>query len=61
MNSFNKNWYNNYTNGASLKDLMTAPPMTSEQHSKLMRRRSERRRAVEAREELKTATSCCWE
>jgi ketol-acid reductoisomerase len=45
---------NNYSNTAQLKDLMTAPPMTAEQHAEIMRKRNEQRRKIEdAREARK--------
>lgn len=34
-------------NMALLKDLMTVPPMTAEQHAAIMRKRIEQRRMVE--------------
>lgn len=43
----------NYANMAQLKDLMTAPPMTAEQHAAIMRKRIEHRRMVEAEKEFK--------
>lgn len=46
---------NNYTNGAMLKELMTAPPMTAEQHAEIMRQRIAHRRMVEEARELKMA------
>ena len=36
----------NYSNIAQLKDLMTAPPMTAEQHAAVMRKRINKRRNV---------------
>ena len=45
---------NNYTNMAQLKDLMTAPPMTAEQHAAITRKRIKDRRMVEEARELKT-------
>lgn len=46
---------NNYTNVAQLKDLMTMPPMTAEQHAAIMRKRIEHRRMIEEAKELKAA------
>lgn len=46
---------NNYANTASLKELMTAPPMTAVQHAQLMRERIQHRRMVEEAIELKVA------
>ena len=45
---------NNYTNMAQLKDLMTAPPMTAEQHAAITRKRIKARRMVEEARELKS-------
>ena len=45
----------NYSNTAQLKDLMTVPPMTAEQHAEVMRKRIEQRRMVEEAKELKKA------
>ena len=47
----------NYSNVAQLKDLMTAPPMTAEQHAEVMRKRIAHRRMVEEAQELKRASS----
>jgi len=47
---------NNYANGALLKDLMTVPPMTAEQHAEIMRKRIAHRRMVEEAKEMKTAS-----
>ena len=44
---------NNYTNTAQLKELMTAPPMTAEQHAAIIRKRIRDRRMVEEARELK--------
>ena len=38
---------NNYSNSAHLKELMTAPPMTAEQHAAINRKRNELRRMIE--------------
>jgi hypothetical protein len=46
---------NNYSNIAQLKDLMTIPPMTAEQHAAVMRKRIEHRRMIEEAKELKSA------
>ena len=45
----------NYANTAQLKDLMTAPPMTAQQHAEVMRKRIEHRRMLEEAKELKKA------
>lgn len=45
----------NYSNIAQLKDLMTAPPMTAEQHAAVMRKRIKRRRMLEEVRDLKDA------
>src|SRR3954463_3521507 len=45
----------NYSNIAQLKDLMTVPPMTAEQHAQVMRKRIQHRRMVEEAKELKKA------
>jgi hypothetical protein len=37
----------NYSNTAHLKDLMTAPPMTAEQHALIVQKRIRDRRIVE--------------
>jgi hypothetical protein len=47
----------NYSNTAHLKDLMTAPPMTAEQHAEVMRKRIQSRRMVEEAKEMKKAES----
>jgi hypothetical protein len=47
---------NNYTNIALLKDLMTIPPMTAQQHAEIMRKRIAHRRMLEEAKELKTAS-----
>lgn len=52
---------NNYTNVALLKDLMTLPPMSAEQHAEIMRKRIAHRRMVEEAKELKTASSGWFE
>lgn len=44
---------NNYANTAQLKELMTAPPMTAEQHAAINRKRIELRRRVEEAKERK--------
>jgi hypothetical protein len=44
---------NNYSNTANLKELMTAPPMTAEQHAAINRKRNELRRRIEEARELK--------
>lgn len=44
---------NNYTSTADLKDLMTAPPMTAEQHAAINRKRIKDRRKIEEAKELK--------
>lgn len=44
---------NNYTNTAQLKELMTAPPMTAEQHAAIIRKRIKDRRMIEEARELK--------
>ncbi|HCY63378.1 MAG TPA: hypothetical protein DHV59_11225 [Oxalobacteraceae bacterium] len=44
---------NNYSNTANLKELMTAPPMTAEQHAAINRKRNELRRKVEELRELR--------
>lgn len=48
---------NNYTNMAQLKDLMTAPPMTAEQHAAITRKRIKDRRMIEEARELKSNRS----
>jgi hypothetical protein len=45
---------NNYTNMAQLKELMTAPPMTAEQHAAITRKRIKDRRMVEEAREART-------
>ena len=45
---------NNYTNMAQLKELMTALPMTAEQHAAIIRKRIKDRRMVEEARELKS-------
>jgi len=47
---------NNYSNIAQLKDLMTIPPMSAEQHAAVMRKRIEHRRKIEEAKELKLAS-----
>lgn len=47
---------NNYINAALLKDLMTTPPMTAQQHAEIMRKRIAHRRMLEEAKELKTAS-----
>jgi hypothetical protein len=44
---------NNYANTAQLKELMTAPPMTAEQHAAIIRKRIEVRRMIEEAKERK--------
>lgn len=44
---------NNYSNTANLKELMTAPPMTAEQHAAINRKRNELRRKIEELRELR--------
>ncbi len=46
---------NNYSNMAQLKELMTTPPMTAEQHAGIMRERIKLRRKIEEAKELRTA------
>jgi hypothetical protein len=41
----------NYTNTAQLKELMTAPPMTAEQHAAINRKRIRDRRMIEEAKE----------
>jgi len=43
----------NYTNMAELKELMTAPPMTAEQHAAITRKRIRDRRMLEEAKERK--------
>ncbi|MFC3107077.1 hypothetical protein ACFOFO_03720 [Undibacterium arcticum] len=45
---------NNYSQTALLKELMTVPPMTAEQHATVMRKRIKLRRMVEDAKEVKT-------
>ena len=45
---------NNYSQTALLKELMTVPPMTAEQHANVMRKRIKLRRMVEDAKEVKT-------
>ena len=52
----NRTTKNNYSNMAQLKELMTVPPMTAEQHAVIMRKRNEHRRMVEEAKERKTAS-----
>lgn len=52
---------NNYTNIALLKDLMTTPPMSAEQHAEIMRKRIAHRRMLEEAKELKTASDDLFE
>lgn len=51
MNNLNKN---NYSNTALLKELMTAPAMTAEQHATIIRKRIKDRRMIEEAREKKT-------
>ncbi|GAA4025860.1 hypothetical protein [Actimicrobium antarcticum] len=51
MNHLNKN---NYSNTAELKEIMTAPPMTAEQHAIIIRKRIKDRRMIEEAREKKT-------
>ena len=51
MNNLNKN---NYSNTALLKELMTAPAMTAEQHAVIVRKRIKDRRMLEEAREKKT-------
>lgn len=53
MERFSKS-RNNYSNIANLKELMTAPPMTAEQHAAINRKRNASRRKIEEARELKT-------
>jgi hypothetical protein len=46
----------NYSNTAQLKDLMTVPPMTAEQHAQVLRKRIAQRRMVEEARDLKKAS-----
>lgn len=52
---------NNYTSTAQLKELMTAPPMTAEQHAQLMRKRIAHRRMVEDARESNMQANADWE
>lgn len=52
---------NNYVNNALLKELMTTPPMTAEQHAEIMRKRIAHRRMVEEAKELKQASEDAFE
>lgn len=45
---------NNYTNMAQLKELMTAPPMTAEQHAAITRKRIKDRRMIEEARERRS-------
>ncbi|TCS38525.1 hypothetical protein EDC30_102264 [Paucimonas lemoignei] len=56
MDRFSKS-KNNYTHTAKLKELMTAPPMTAEQHAAINRKRNELRRKIEEARELKIKDS----
>jgi hypothetical protein len=56
LNCFNRTDKKDYANIASLKDLMSAPPMTAEQYWEVIHKRREQRRMVEAARELKTET-----
>lgn len=47
---------NNYSNMAQLKELMTTPPMTAEQHAAIMRERIKHRRMIEEAKELRSAS-----
>jgi hypothetical protein len=51
LNNLNKN---NYSNTALLKELMTAPPMTAEQHATITRKRIKDRRMIEEAREKKS-------
>lgn len=51
---------NNYTSTAQLKELMTAPPMTAEQHAQLMRKRIAHRRMVEDAKESQLQENADW-
>ena len=51
MNSLKKN---KYSNTALHKELMTAPPMTAEQHATITRKRIKDRRMIEEAREKKT-------
>ncbi|MGV8897667.1 MAG: hypothetical protein ACOH2B_00280 [Burkholderiaceae bacterium] len=52
---------NNYANTAQLKELMTAPPMTAEQHAKVMRKRIAHRRMIEDAKESHLQNGADWE
>jgi hypothetical protein len=45
---------NNYTSTAQLKEMMTAPPMTAQQHAAINRKRIEQRRKIEEAKERKS-------
>jgi len=45
---------NNYSNMAQLKELMTVPPMTAEQHAAINRKRIKDRRMIEEAKEQKS-------
>jgi hypothetical protein len=45
---------NNYTSTAQLKEMMTAPPMTAQQHAAINRKRIELRRKIEEAKERKS-------
>lgn len=51
---------NNYTSTAQLKELMTAPPMTAQQHAQLMRKRIAHRRMVEDAKESQLQENADW-
>ncbi len=51
----------NYSNVAQLKELMTVPPMTAEQHAEVMRKRIAHRRMVEEARDLKLASGIQFE
>lgn len=51
---------NNYTSTAQLKELMTAPPMSAEQHAQLMRKRIAHRRMVEDAKESQLQENADW-
>ena len=54
MDTHNKS---NYANMARLKELMTAPPMTAEQHAAITRKRIQDRRMIEEAKERKSDDS----
>lgn len=54
MDRFSKN---NYSNAAHLKELMTAKPMTAEQHAAINRKRIQVRRMIEEAKERKSDCS----